>query len=179
MKELSDLTVRDLVQEVQGKRKKRAAKRVIDYDEFDELTQKILKKDVLEGIELDVFNKLNQIFTVYSTYPKKSQALTIVKKMLSCSAPTANTWLNHAVNFFGEIERRSLKAKRYLYEQRLEAMLEHADIDQQTRIMKLLIEVSGVKNADADDKKPKRKLTIRRTTNPKALIEEIERTDYG
>lgn len=176
MKQLADIELtEDLTKLTQGASKTRLARRNFTFDEFDEITASLMTNTALDERQQELFKLLNLAAAAVTKYPQ-AKAVKVVQRVFHCSAPTAAKWIGQALNFFGDVEALSLKAKRFLIEQRLWKMLEGADTDQQIRIMKVLADVSGVKNISEESKRIKSRIIVRRSTDPRFL--EAERTDY-
>jgi hypothetical protein len=70
------------------------------------------------------------------------------------------------------------KAHRFIIIERLMKMLDSADLDQQIRIMKLYIDVSGANKIEENEQRVKKRVRVVRTTDPKVL-EAIEVEEYA
>jgi len=169
--ELSD----DLVKVVSG-HKKRMARRVFSFEEYDELTSSLMTNTKLSEDQEKLFEKLSLVASALVKYPR-AKTVKVVCRIMNCSPPTAGKWISNAINFFGDVDAVSSKGKRFLIEQRLWKMLDAADMDQQIRIMKILTDVSGVKNIEEGKNRLKRRVRVLRTTDPKVL-EATETEEY-
>ena len=167
----------DLNQMTRNERKNtRLAKKKVDFEELDGLIKKIVAKEILSKTEEVTFQKITQSAAVLQKYPS-TQAYKIIAKSLGCSMANAYVWGQKALDFFGRIDLMTAKAHRFVIIQRLMKMLDTADMDQQIRIMKLYIDVSGANRIEENENRVKKRVRVVRTTDPKVL-EAIEMEEY-
>jgi|GEM_PF-5649716 hypothetical protein len=160
-----------------SRKTKRAAARKYDFEELEGLVKKIVAKDTLTKNEEATFNKLTQAAAVLQKYPT-TEAYKIIARSLNCSIPNAYIWGQKSLDFFGRIDLMTAKAHRFIIIERLMKMLDSADLDQQIRIMKLYIDVSGANKIEENEQRVKKRVRVVRTTDPKVL-EAIEVEEYA
>lgn len=160
-----------------SRKKTRSAVRKYDFEELDGLVKKIVAKEALTNTEEVTFQKITQAAAVLQKYPS-TEAYKIIARSFKCSIPNAYVWGQKSLDFFGRIDLMTAKAHRFVIIQRLMKMLETADLDQQIRIMKLYIDVSGAKDIDEREQRVKKRVRVVRTTDPKVL-EAIEMEEYA
>lgn len=155
----------------------RAARKNYDFEEMDGLVKKLVAKESLTEAEENTFAKITQTAAILQKYPS-TQAYKIIAKMMDCAMPTAYTWGQKALDFFGQIDLMTAKAHRFLIIQKLMKMLDDADMEQQIKIMKLYIQVSGASSIEDKESRIKRRVRVIRTSDPRVLeAKEIEEYD--